>query len=105
MRNDGNISLRPQRDKLAKWRELFPPGTPVLVRQTVERRGRSYQTRVAGVVEAWDELPTGSWYAHGRKDRLWLERLRLRKVDGEETLLVLDDITSIAKLEPAQPQE
>lgn len=82
--------------------ELFPPGTPVRVTHVVERRGQSYHIDVYGVVEAWEELPTGSWFAHGKHDRLWLRRLRLKKLDGEITLLVLDNTTSIAKLEPAK---
>lgn len=79
----------------------FPPGTPVRVLQTVGRQGQSFEAEVVGVVEAWEELPTGSWHAHGKNDRLWLKRLRLRKVDGEVTLLVVDDGTHIAKLESA----
>jgi hypothetical protein len=78
---------------------LFPVGTPVCVTETVRRRDRATQTRTYGTVEAWDELPTGSWYAHGKDDRLWLRRLELRKADGEISLLVVDDSTSIAKLE------
>jgi len=46
-------------------------------------------------------MPTGSWFARGKDDRLWLKRLRLRKADGETTVLVVDDGTSIAKLEAA----
>ncbi len=87
----------------------FPPGTPVCVKQRVHRRARSYESEVVGVVEAWEELPTGSWHAHGREDRqtaggrkLWLTRLKLRKVDGEVTLLVIDDGTEIAKLETSR---
>jgi len=79
----------------------FPPGTPVRVTQQTERRGLPISTQVVGVVEDWEELPTGSWYVDGRNDKLWLKRLRLRKVDGEQTLLVVDDSTSIARLEPA----
>ncbi len=89
----------------------FPPGTPVCVKQTVHRRECSYESEVVGVVEAWEELPTGSWHVHGRKDRqtnggrkLWLTRLKLRKVDGEVTLLVIDDGTEIARLEKSESQ-
>jgi hypothetical protein len=64
--------------------------------------GKSVETEVVGVIEEWGELPTGSWYAHGKKDKLWLLRLKLRKVDGEVTLLVVDDNTAIAKLEASQ---
>jgi len=79
--------------------ELFPAGTPVRVLQTTQRRGTSYESQVVGVVESWDNRPTGSWHAHGKNDKLWLSRLKLRKADGEITLLVIDDATSIAKLE------
>lgn len=79
---------------------VFPPGTPVVVRHTLERRGKPFQIDVVGVVEEWADLPTGSWYAHGKRDRLWLKRLKLRKVDGEITLLVVDNSTQIARLEP-----
>ena len=83
--------------------ELFPPGTPVCVKHIVHRRHDSYEAEVVGIVESWEELPTGSWYAHGRQDKLWLKRLKLRKADGEITLLVLDDSTQIAKLEASAP--
>ncbi|MBI1825633.1 MAG: hypothetical protein HY287_14165 [Planctomycetes bacterium] len=79
----------------------FSKGTPVRVTQITKRRGLPISAHVVGVVEDWEELPTGSWYVYGRNDKLWLKRLRLRKVDGEETLLVVDDSTSIARLEPA----
>jgi hypothetical protein len=79
----------------------FPPGTPVRIRQVTRRRGGPLEAEVVGVVEAWETLPTGSWSAHGKKDRLWLKRLMLRKVDGERTLVVIDDGTHIARLEAA----
>jgi hypothetical protein len=82
-------------------RESFPPGTPVRVRQLTVRRGKPIEAETVGVIESWDELSTGSWYAHGKNDKLWLQRLRLRKVDGEISVIVVDDGTSIAKLEPA----
>lgn len=78
--------------------QLFPAGTPVCISEEIRRRDRVARTTTCGVVEAWEELPTGSWHAHGKHDRLWLRRLRLRKVDGEISLLVVDDSTKIAKL-------
>ena len=78
----------------------FPPGTPVCVRQIVEHRIQDIETEVFGVVEAWTDEPTGAWHAHGKQHKLWLKRLRLRKTDGELVVLVVDDGTSIAKLEP-----
>lgn len=79
----------------------FPPGIPVCIRQKVEFGGGNLGTETIGVIEAWEELPTGSWFAHGKDHKLWLKRLRLRKVDGEITLLVIDDSTTIARLEAA----
>ena len=77
----------------------FPSGTPVLVRQQCERREGSYQSEVIGVVESWEDKPTGSWHAHGKNGVLWLKRLRIRKSDGEMSLLVIDDTTEISKIE------
>lgn len=81
----------------------FPPGTPVCVTQLIALRGQDISTEIIGVIEAWEELPTGAWYAHGKDDKLWLRRLKLRKVDGEITLLIVDNATSIAKLEARTP--
>ncbi len=77
----------------------FPVGTPVCVRQVTRMRGEDFEAEVVGVVESWEDKPTGSWYADGRDHKLWLRRLMLRKADGERTLLVVDDETYIAKLE------
>jgi hypothetical protein len=61
----------------------------------------SFEAEVVGAVEAWEDRPTGSWHAHGKYDKLWLRRLKLRKADGEITLLVIDDATRIARIEAA----
>lgn len=74
----------------------YPPGTPVRITQHVELRGRILEKRTHGVVESWEDLPTGSWFAHGKNDRYWLKRLKLRKSDGEITLLVIDPTTHIS---------
>ncbi len=83
------------------YEAAFPPGTPVRVSETTIRRDKSIETQVIGVVQAWEDMPTGSWFARGKQNRLWLKRLRLRKADGETTVLVVDDGTSIAQLEAA----
>ncbi len=83
---------------------MFPPGTPVCVRQTIIKRGENIVSETVGVVESWDENPTGSWFVHGKNDRLQLKRLTLRKVDNELTSIVIDDATSIAKIEAAAPK-
>lgn len=82
--------------------QTFPVGTPVCVHTTTWRRDRATRTETIGTIEAWEVLPTGSWFVHGRHDRLWLRRLKLRKLDGEISLLIVDDSTAIAKLEAAK---
>ncbi len=86
---------------LATVAAKFPPGTPVCVRQVTRMRTGDFESEVVGVVEAWEDQPTGSWYAHGKDSKLWLRRLKLRKSDGEISLIVVDDETYIAKLEAA----
>ncbi len=66
------------------------PGRRIRVSQIIAGRDRRWVTRVEGVVESCRPEPTGSWYAHGKNDRLWLHRVRVRKADGELTTLVLD---------------
>jgi hypothetical protein len=55
---------------------------------------------VSGIVVSFSQKPTGSWYAHGKDDRLWLDRLTLRKPDGELITLNLDDY-SVVEVEQA----
>ena len=83
------------------YEAAFPPGTPVCVTEITQRRDDPIETRIIGVVQSWEEMPTGSWFARGKDDKLWLKRLRLRKADGEITLLVIDDGMTIARLEAA----
>ena len=92
--------------KLIFGRSQFPIGTPVCVKQQVDLREAPYQVEVVGVVESWEEQSTGAWYAHRHSrlasspdGKLLLMRLRLKKADGEQVLLVIDDSTRIAKLE------
>jgi hypothetical protein len=80
----------------------LPEGTPVLVIQRIHQTDTSYAAETAGVIESWQEEPTGAWYAHGRKGKLWILRLRLRKADGELTTLTIDDQTRIYPLEAAK---
>jgi len=70
----------------------------VEVRQTIQTRAGPWQTLVAGTILACDLQPTGSWYAHGKHDKLWLRRLRLRKDDGEVVDLVLDERSEVRVL-------
>ncbi len=78
-----NIPLPPNAPKLSK-------GDRIRVTQLISGRDEDWPTTVEGVVESCNLEPTGSWFAHGKGDKLWLLRLRLRKDDGEITALALD---------------
>ena len=76
-------------------------GTPVLVVQRIHQTDSSWEARTAGVIDSWEEEPTGAWYAHGRNGKLWISRLRLRKADGELTMLTIDKQSRIYPLAAA----
>ncbi len=46
---------------------------------------------VEGEILRMGQQKTGSWYAHSRDKKLWLDRLELRKDDGELVVMNLDD--------------
>lgn len=71
------------------------PAEVVEVTQTVQTREGPWQTRVRGKVLSCVDKPTGSWFAHGKNDRLWLRRLRLQKDDGEIVEIVLDETSDL----------
>jgi len=79
------------------------PGARVRVEQSIhagESAGRAeWTTRVEGTVLSCEAEPTSSWYAHGKDDRVWLLRLRLKKDDGEITALNLDEASVVTILD------
>lgn len=85
--------------------DKLTPGSRVRVVQQIDRREGAWTTAVEGTVVEVLDAPTGSWYAHGKKDRYWLKRLKLRKDDGEISLLGLDEDSQVVLLdqEGAQP--
>lgn len=80
-------------------RQKLTPGTRVKVIQQIAARHYAWPRQVIGTVVEFQQKPTGSWFAHAKDDRLWLDRLVLRKDDGEITTLNLDDYTAIEFLD------
>jgi hypothetical protein len=78
----------------------FKLGAKVHVIQQIAARDHSWSSEVRGVVVDFSQKTTGSWYAHGKDDKLWLDRLTLRKPDGELITLILDDYSRV-EVEPA----
>ena len=82
-------------------RSQLVPGARVRVTQQIAARDRTWTSEVRGTVVSYDQQPTGSWYAHSKGDKLWLDRLKLRREDGELTTLNLDEYTDIKIETPA----
>lgn len=76
-------------------RKQLVPGAKVKVIQQIAARNYSWASEIAGTVIEYQQQETGSWYAHSKNDRLWLDRLTLRLPDGEITTLNLDEFSAV----------
>lgn len=76
-------------------RQQLKPGARVTVTQQIAGGDWTWASPVEGTVLDYQQRPTGSWYAHARNDKLWLDRLKLRKLNGEVTTLNLDEYSRI----------
>jgi hypothetical protein len=76
-------------------RKQLTPGAKVKVIQQIPARDYALSTEVRGTVVRFGQNKTGSWYAHAKDDKLWLDRLVLRKDDGELTTLNLDEYSRV----------
>ncbi|MDX2131613.1 MAG: hypothetical protein SFY69_06150 [Planctomycetota bacterium] len=88
--------------------DLYQPGQRVRVTQQIPHLGNADPTTagsVEGTVIRYDQTKTGSWYAHSRDGKLWLDRLVLRKDDGEMVFVNLDRYSSVEVLEAARAPE
>ena len=80
---------------LAAIRHRLRPGARVRVIQQIAARHYAWGTAHEGIVVKYAQKQTGSWYAHSRGDKLWLDRLVLRKDDGEVFTFNLDEYTHL----------
>jgi predicted Zn-dependent peptidase len=74
---------------------MFQPGTRVRVTQQMPHRDKLWSSTVEGVVKRYRQAKTGSWFAHAKDDKLWLDRLELELDDGEIVVLNLDQYTVV----------
>jgi len=81
-------------------RRQLVPGARVTVTQQIPHRDITWVDKITGVVIDYTQKPTGSWFAHSKSDKLWLDRLNLRLPDGELMSLILDAYSSV-EIEPA----
>ena len=71
----------------------FKPGQRVVITQQIPQRDEVWTARTEGVVESFEQKKTGSWFAHSKNHKLWLDRLVVRKDDGELVVFNLDQYT------------
>lgn len=83
-------------------RDELRPGARVRVTQQIAARHYALTSEIRGTVMEYKQKHTGSWYAHSKGDKLWLDRLLVRKDDGELITLNLDDYTRIQIDPPAE---
>lgn len=73
-------------------------GDRVRVVQQVPRRTGTTTTSVEGVILRAGQQKTGSWFAHSKDKKLWLDRLELRLDDGELVTVNLDQFSRVEKV-------
>ncbi len=76
----------------------YLPGVRVRVTQKIARPRESQSISFEGVIVRFGQQKTGSWFAHAKDDRLWLDRLELRKDDGEIVVCNLDRYSRVERL-------
>src|SRR5205823_4278446 len=76
-------------------RNELKPGAAVRVIQQIAARNYTWTSDVRGVIVSYRQQQTGSWFAHSKDDKLWLDRLTLRKSDGELITLNLDAFSHV----------
>jgi hypothetical protein len=81
------------------------PGARVKVTQQIPGRDYTWTTEVTGTVLRYAQKQTGSWYAHSKGDKLWLDRLVIRRDNGELITLNLDEYTVVQVETPPAPQQ
>jgi hypothetical protein len=78
----------------------YTPGRRVRVTQHLPRLSGTASISVEGTILRSGSGKTGSWFAHGKDHKLWLDRLELRKDDGELVVCNLDRYTRVEVLDP-----
>jgi len=70
-------------------------GMRIRVTQQVMRGANSSTVSVEGEVLRVGQQKTGSWFAHAKDKKLWLDRVELRRDDGELVTVNLDQYSVV----------
>jgi hypothetical protein len=79
----------------AELRKQLVPGARVIVTQQIAARDHTWTSQVRGTVMDYGQRETGSWFAHSKDDKLWLDRLMIKKDDGELITMNLDEYSHV----------
>jgi hypothetical protein len=73
----------------------YEPGQRVRITQQIPRQTGSLLTTIEGTIVESVRQKSGSWYAHSPDHKLWLDRLEIRKDDGEIVFMNVDRNTHV----------
>jgi hypothetical protein len=73
----------------------YRPGMRVRVTQQIPFGKAGTSITVEGTIVRFGQQKTGSWFAHGKDDKLWLDRLEMKKDDGEIVVVNLDQYSVV----------
>ena len=76
----------------------YIPGQRVRITQRTPRQSGAMEIAVEGTIVRAGSGKTGSWFAHGKDHKLWLDRLELRRDDGEMVVCNLDQYSQVQVL-------
>ncbi|MBL4700748.1 MAG: hypothetical protein JKX85_05755 [Phycisphaeraceae bacterium] len=79
--------------------DQFEVGQRVKVTQQIPQVAETWTNTVTGTVTRYEQQKTGSWYAHAKDDKLWLDRLTIKLDDGELVILNVDQYTHIQRVD------
>ena len=82
-------------------RTIYQPGQRVRITQQVPRQSGDTTITLEGTVVKFAQGKTGSWFAHSKDHKLWLDRLELRRDDGEQIVCNLDQYSRVEVLDAA----
>ena len=75
--------------------KTYEPGTRVRITQQVPRLSGSLATTFEGTVIATRQRKSGSWFAHSRDHKVWIDCIDIEKDDGELVTCNLDQWTHL----------
>jgi hypothetical protein len=84
---------------MSETKQAYEIGSRVRVTKQLSHGDDLSPFRVEGEIVRMGQQKTGSWYAHSRDKKLWLDRLELRKGDGEIVVINLDDLSVVELLD------